>query len=100
MTSPPDLRNPQPDFARRLNWKTSPSFSIRWIVTTPVHFRYVGHLKNTLNRDEVTGEPRAVLVGRDAQEISEDAGRGVVKIMQDAEAEAAAANGPGGPGEV
>lgn len=87
MTSPPDVRKPQPDFARRLNWKTSPSFTIRWLSTTPVHFRFVGHLKNVLNRDE-DGAPRPVLVGKDGQEISEEAGAGVMRILRDAEAEA------------
>ena len=85
MTSPPDLRIPRPTFARALNWKTSPAFRIAWISTTPVQFRYVGHLRNILNRDEL-GEPRAVLVGKDGQEICEKAGAGVVRMLEDAEA--------------
>lgn len=53
---------------------------------TPVHFRLVGHLKNELNRDE-RGSPLAVLVGKDGQEIAQDAGCGLCEILDDAEEE-------------
>lgn len=49
-----------------------------------MHFRHVGHLKNTCNPDD-EGLPRAVLVGKDGQEISQDAGMGVVLILNEAE---------------
>lgn len=86
MTSAPAPSLPLPTFCAKLNWPTSPAFRIRWLSTTPVHFRLVGHLKNRLNLDE-RGEPRAVLVGKDGQEIGEEAGRGVCRILEDAEAE-------------
>jgi hypothetical protein len=85
MTSPPDPSLPMPSFCNKLNWATSPAFTLRWLATTPVHFRLVGHLKNTCNPDE-EGQPRAVLVGKDGQEISQDAGMGVVLILDEADA--------------
>lgn len=84
MTSPPDPKLPIPGFCTKLNWKTSPAFTLRWLSTTPIHFRLIGHLKNTLNLDE-KGEPRAVLVGKDGQEISADAGLGVVRVLDEVE---------------
>lgn len=84
MTTAPDPKLPQPGSASKLNWKTSPAFQLRWLGTTPVHFRLVGHLKNRLNLDE-RGESRAVLVGKDGQEISPEAGMGVVWILDEAE---------------
>jgi len=86
MTSPPDPKLPKPSFCTKLNWSTSAPFTLRWLATTPVHFRMVGHLKNTCNVDDVTGEPRAVLVGKDGQEISNDAGMGVAWVLDEAEA--------------
>lgn len=101
MTSPPDPALPKPSFCAKLNWGTSPAFTLRWLATTPVHFRHVGHLKNTMNPDERTGQPMAVLVGKDGQEISSDAGVGVVWILDEAEVEerggkGSAAGGGGG----
>lgn len=84
MTSPPDNSLPRPNFCNKLNWATSPGFQVRWLATTPVHFRFVGHLKNTCNPDD-EGQPHAVLVGKDGQEISQDAGMGVVGVLNDAE---------------
>ena len=85
MTSPPDPNLPKPGFCKKLNWGTSPAFTLRWLATTPVHFRLVGHLKNTMNIDE-EGKPMAVLVGKDGQEISADAGMGTVWVLDEAEA--------------
>ncbi|KAK3707573.1 hypothetical protein LTR37_012068 [Vermiconidia calcicola] len=85
MTTPPDPSLPKPTFCQKLNWATSPSFKLRWLATTPVYFKHVGHLKNTMNPDEKTGEPVAVLVGKDGQEISADAGQGVVRILDEVE---------------
>ena len=84
MASPPDPTLPKPPFCAKLNWGTSPTFKLRWLATTPVHFKHVGHLKNTLNLDD-KGEPMAVLVGKDGQEISAEAGSGVVGILDEAE---------------
>lgn len=84
MTSPPSPAIRKPSFCDKLNWGTSSAFSLRWLATTPVHFRMVGHLKNTCNPDE-EGKPRAVLVGKDGQEISQDAGMGVVWILDEVE---------------
>lgn len=84
MTTHLDPSLPLPDFCKNLKWPTSPAFRIRWLSTTPVHFRHVGHLKNRLNEDE-NGKPMAVLVGKDGQEISEDAGSGVCEILDEAE---------------
>ncbi|KAK4503013.1 hypothetical protein PRZ48_006440 [Zasmidium cellare] len=85
MTSPPDPKLAKPAFASKLNWGTSAAMSLRWLGTTPIHFRLIGHLKNTLNTDE-RGEARAVLIGKDGQEISADAGKGVVWALDEAEA--------------
>lgn len=86
MTSPPTHSLPKPSFCAKLNWGTSPAFTLRWLATTPVHFKMVGHLKNTCNPDE-SGVPRAVLVGKDGQEISQEAGMGVVWILDECEVE-------------
>lgn len=86
MTSPPDPSLPKPPFCRKLNWKTSPAFTLRWYAKFPVHFRMVGHLKNELNLDE-HGQPMAVLIGKDGQEVDENAGRGVCEILDEAELE-------------
>ena len=84
MTTPPDPSLPRPTFCAKLKWSTSPAFGLRWIATTEVHFRHVGHLKNTLNLDG-RKEPMAVLVGKDGQEISREAGFGVATIMDEFE---------------
>lgn len=84
MTSPPTPSLPKPPFCAKLNWPTSPAFRIDWFATTPVHFRLVGHLKNNLNIDD-RGEPRAVLVGKDGQEIGQDAGMGVCWVLDEVE---------------
>ena len=84
MTSPPSPSIPKPPFCTKLNWGTSPAFSLRWLATTSVHFRHVGHLKNELNRGE-DGKAMAVLVGKDGQEISAEAGMGLVGIMDEVE---------------
>lgn len=62
------------------------AFTLRWLSTTDVHFRNVGHLKNTLNIDE-NGEPLDVFIGEDGQEISPDAGMGVIQALDEAEAD-------------
>ncbi|KAK3724736.1 hypothetical protein LTR37_000784 [Vermiconidia calcicola] len=85
MITRPDPFLQKPSFCQKLNWATSPSFKLRWLATTPVYFKHVGHLKNTMNLDEKTGEPMAVLVGKDGQEISADAGQGVVRILDEVE---------------
>lgn len=84
MASPPDPSLPKPPFCAKLNWPTSPAFKLRWLALTSVHFKHVGHLKNTLNIDD-NDQPMAVLIGKDGQEISSDAGMGVVEILDDAE---------------
>ncbi|PPJ50247.1 hypothetical protein CBER1_04874 [Cercospora berteroae] len=85
MTCAPDPRIQKPAFTAKLNWATSPAFTLRWLAKTPIHFKLVGHIKNTRNYDEDKGEPHAVLVGKDGQEVNADAGRGVVRILDDAE---------------
>lgn len=82
MTSPPDLALPTPAFCCGLNWSTSPAFILKWLATTPVHFHYVGHIKNKMILDN-KGMPCAVLVGRDGQEIEPLAGRGFCEILDD-----------------
>ena len=84
MTSPPDPALPKPTFCAKLNWGTSPAFTLRWLGTSPVHFRYIGHLKNSMNLDD-RGEPMAVLIGKDGQEISPEAGMGVVSVLDEVE---------------
>ena len=100
MTSPPDPALPRPPFCAKLHWSTSPAFSLRWLATTSVHFRHVGHLKNDLNTDD-QGKAMAVLVGKDGQEISTEAGMGLVWILDEVEeVEGKRAGGSGGAGGV
>ncbi|KEQ75403.1 hypothetical protein M436DRAFT_79815 [Aureobasidium namibiae CBS 147.97] len=87
MTSPPSPSVPQPGFCKKLKWPCSPPFRIRWICTTSVHFKFVGHLRNTMNLGE-DGQPHAVLVGKDGQEVDKSAGEGVVKILRQSDLEA------------
>ena len=94
MTSPPNPALQKPAFCAKLNWGTSPAFTLRWLSTTSVHFKHVGHLKNNLNLDE-SGVPMAVLVGKDGQEISAEAGSGAVWVLD--EAEQVEGRGFGGP---
>ena len=98
MTSPPDPSLPKPLFCTKLNWGTSPAFTLRWLATTPVHFRHVGHLKNSMNVDESTGKAMAVLVGKDGQEICEEAGMGVVWVLDEVEEVEGERRGEGGGG--
>lgn len=84
MGSQLDSDLPLPAFCKQLNWPTSAAFRIRWVAITPVHFHHVGGLNNLLNLDD-DGMPRTVIIGRDGQEISEDAGHGVVSVLNDAE---------------
>ena len=90
MTSPPTPSLPKPAFCSKLNWPTSPAFTLLWLATTAVHFRHVGHIKNSLNIDDA-GLPAAVLVGKDGQEIEGEAGRRLCAILDEVE-------GGGGPG--
>ncbi|KAH0372139.1 hypothetical protein KCU65_g1269, partial [Aureobasidium melanogenum] len=87
MTSPPSPTVPQPLFCKKLKWPCSPPFRIRWLCTTPVHFKYVGHLRNTLNPGD-DGQPHAVLVGKDGQEVNTSTGQGVVEILRQTDLEA------------
>ncbi|KAG9525264.1 hypothetical protein KCV07_g1365, partial [Aureobasidium melanogenum] len=87
MTSPPSPTVPQPLFCKKLKWPCSPPFRIRWLCTTPVHFKFVGHLRNTLNPGD-DGQPHAVLVGKDGQEVNTSTGQGVVEILRQADLEA------------
>jgi hypothetical protein len=47
----------------------------------------VGHLRNTMNPGE-DGQPHAVLVGKDGQEVNKSAGEGVVEILRQRDVEA------------
>jgi hypothetical protein len=87
MTSPPSPTVPQPAFCKKLKWPCSPPFRIRWLCTTSVHFKFVGHLRNTMNPGE-DGQPHAVLVGKDGQEVNKSAGEGVVEILRQRDVEA------------
>lgn len=87
MTSPPSPTVPQPLFCQKLKWPCSPPFRIRWLCTTPVHFKFVGHLRNTLNPGD-DGQPHAVLVGKDGQEVNTSTGQGVVEILRQTDLEA------------
>lgn len=98
MTSAPDPSIPKPPFCAKLNWGTSPAFTLRWLGTTPIHFRHVGHLKNEFNHGE-DGKAMAVLVGKDGQEVSAEAGMGLVWILDEVEeVEAGKVNGKAGRG--
>lgn len=52
-----------------------------------MHFKFVGHLRNTLNLGE-DGQPHAVLVGKDGQEVNTSTGQGVVEILSQSDIEA------------
>ena len=83
MSSLPDPSIPVPDPS--LNHRMSDAFRLRWLTKKDVDFRHFSHLKNQLNRDEY-GTRRVATFGRDGQEISEDAGRAIVKILRTFEA--------------
>lgn len=75
MISPSNPANPVPRWAESLHWGTSNPFRVRWLCKTEIEFYRIGHLKNRLN------ENRAVLVGKDGQEIDEGCGAELLKTM-------------------
>lgn len=97
MTSPPSPSLPKPAFCTKLNWPTSPAFTLNWLATTSVHFRHVGHIKNEMNPDD-DGRPCAVLVGKDGQEIAPEAGRALCEILDEVDAGESGGMGVGGGG--
>lgn len=48
---------------------------MRWLTIATTHFSRVGHLTNSLNEDS------KVYVGKDGQEIEEQAGRYVASLL-------------------
>lgn len=58
-----------PQWAAKINWKSSGAFAVKWLTVASTHFSRVAHIQNSLN------EMQSVHVGRDGQEIEEEAGR-------------------------
>ncbi|KAK0640992.1 YT521-B-like domain-containing protein, partial [Cercophora newfieldiana] len=74
VTAPsPDI--PKPRWITNINWEVSDPFRIEWLSKTEVEFYRIGHIKNAYN------EGNAVLVGKDGQEVEEEAGRKLLKEM-------------------
>ena len=61
---------------RGIHWETTDPFRVEWLSTTEVEFYWIGHLNNSLN------ENRAVLVGKDGQEIEDQCGRSLLHEME------------------
>ncbi|KAH8879598.1 YTH-domain-containing protein [Thozetella sp. PMI_491] len=75
MSTAPSPDTPRPRWLSGMHWDTTPPFRVEWLSMTEVGFQWIGHIKNTLN------ENRPVLVGRDGQEIEEQAGRELFQEM-------------------
>jgi len=79
MASPLQPSLPLPTASRGRNM--SDAFRLRWLTTKTVAFKHFMHLRNQLHRGE-RGERLVATFGRDEQEISDDAGRGMLKIVK------------------
>ena len=77
MATAPDPVIPKPSWLKKLHWKTTAPFRVRWLSTTEVVFHRIRHITNSLN------DGRPVLVGRDGQEIEAKAGRQLFEAMQE-----------------
>lgn len=73
MVSAPSPSIPAPDWTRRLIWRPTPPFRLEWRSGAEIAFAAVAHLKNGLNGG------KAVLVGRDGQEVEAGCGVGLVE---------------------
>jgi hypothetical protein len=58
-----------------INFRTSDPFRVEWLSKVEVEFYRIGHIKNPYN------ENRAVLVGKDGQEVEENCGRELLGEM-------------------
>jgi YT521-B-like domain len=59
----------KPSWVKSIHWPTSPAFRVKWIAVGHVEYDQVHKIHNSL----MNGKP--VTVGRDCQEIDEDAGK-------------------------
>jgi hypothetical protein len=89
MASAPSPDTPRPTFVKGIHWDTSDPFRVQWLSKTAVQFWRIGHLKNPYNHH------LPVLVGKDGQEIEEECGAELMRLMEEYAAEA-----NGGPGGV
>ena len=85
---------PDPSWAKSLIWDATPPFHIRWISTTETRFSWLAHLKNDFYRDEF-GEPQAVFVGRDGQEIEPGCGKALCQTLDEQKRRMAGGSRPG-----
>lgn len=75
MVTAPSRDTPKPRWVVNINWEVSDPFRIEWLSKTEVEFFRIGHIKNPFNEDN------AVLVGKDGQEVEEEAGHRLLKEM-------------------
>ncbi|KAB5583254.1 YT521-B-like domain-containing protein [Coniochaeta sp. 2T2.1] len=76
MSTAPSPDTPAPRYAMWAKWDASAPFRVEWLSKTEVQFSFIGHIRNPLN------DNLAVLVGKDGQEIEEEAGRALLKEME------------------
>ncbi|KAL2075838.1 hypothetical protein VTL71DRAFT_781 [Oculimacula yallundae] len=66
---------PCPTWQRNINWESTGAFRVRWLVVCSTRFQRIGHLKNRLN------DNLAVLIGKDGQEIEEECGGELIRLI-------------------
>ncbi|KAB5566676.1 YT521-B-like domain-containing protein [Coniochaeta sp. 2T2.1] len=76
MSTAPSPDTPAPRYAMWAKWDASAPFRVEWLSKTEVQFNFIGHIRNPLN------DNLAVLVGKDGQEIEEEAGRALLREME------------------
>lgn len=69
-----------PSWQRGINWESAGAFKVKWLIICSTRFALIGFLKNALN------DNLAVLIAKDGQEIEENCGRELIKLI-DAECE-------------
>ncbi|KAK5653364.1 hypothetical protein OQA88_9056 [Cercophora sp. LCS_1] len=75
MQSPPSPTIEKPHWLNNITWDVSDPFRVQWLSKVSVDFYRIGHIKNPFN------ENSPVLVGKDGQEIEEEAGRRLIEEM-------------------
>jgi hypothetical protein len=66
-----------PSWQKAISWESAGAFRIKWLVICSTRFNRIGHLKNALNGN------RAVLIGKDGQEIEENCGAKLIELIDE-----------------
>lgn len=75
MSSVPVETIERPSWMRSIQWETTPPFRVEWLLTEATDFWSVHYINNPFNED------RPIIVGKDGQEIEEEAARTLVEEM-------------------